>query len=174
LTSIRRLVIILGSVAMVLLVAATAYAAIPGSNGVFHGCVGKRTGILRVIDPAAGGKCSTIRGLEETPIQWNQTGPAGPPGTGTVSDLTNTRTATATLTGPQVVMVAASCDAGDIPVNGDFTVDGGPGFGNQAVFISLGTTRETLTGYQVAISRNSAYTGPDPVVVATVRCLNVS
>jgi hypothetical protein len=174
LRSIRRVLLVLSGIVAVLLLAATAYAAIPSPDGAFHGCVSKRTGLLRVIDPTAGGKCSTIRGLEETPIQWNQTGPAGPPGSGGVAGLTNTRTATATLTSSQAITLAARCDAGDIPVNGDFTVDEGPGFGNQAVFISLGVTRETSTGYQVVIGRSPMYTGPDPVVVATVRCLNVT
>ena len=52
-----------------------AYASIPDSNGVIHGCYVKTTGQLRVID--SGGK-----GCEpgEKPLDWNQTGPTGSTG----------------------------------------------------------------------------------------------
>jgi hypothetical protein len=54
-------------------------AAIPGSDGVIHGCystVGGFSGQLRVIDPQAGAKC--LR--QEKAIDWNQRGPQGAPG----------------------------------------------------------------------------------------------
>jgi hypothetical protein len=51
---------------------------IPGADGVIHACFAD-TGKLRVIDP----QTDTCR-REETPLQWNQTGPQGPKGdTGT-------------------------------------------------------------------------------------------
>lgn len=49
------------------------YASIPGPDGVISGCIGNN-GVLRVIDSAA--NCQQ----NETPLQWNQTGPAGPVG----------------------------------------------------------------------------------------------
>lgn len=51
-----------------------AYASIPDSKGVIHGCYRKTTGRLIVIDSG--------KGCEEgwTPLNWSQTGPAGPPG----------------------------------------------------------------------------------------------
>jgi hypothetical protein len=54
-----------------------AYAAvssIPGPDGVIHGCYKKRGGGLRLVP--AGRRCSR----RETPIAFNQTGPAGPRG----------------------------------------------------------------------------------------------
>ncbi len=42
-------------------------------SGAFHGCVG-RSGALRVVTPG------TACRVGETPIAWNQTGPAGPQG----------------------------------------------------------------------------------------------
>jgi hypothetical protein len=64
------------SVAGALTVGGVALAAIPDTGtGVFHGCVNKQTGLLRVIDPSKGGSCTPA----EMPIQWNQ---AGPPGLG--------------------------------------------------------------------------------------------
>jgi hypothetical protein len=56
-----------------------AYATIPDSGGVIHGCYLKSIGSLRVIDPSAGQRCAGV----EKAIQWNQTGPKGlqgPPG----------------------------------------------------------------------------------------------
>src|ERR1700734_1580528 len=65
-----------GLAAVALAVAGTAYASIPDSGGVIHGCYLKGIGSLRVIDSPSQ-KC--INGLE-TAIQWNQTGPQGPQG----------------------------------------------------------------------------------------------
>ena len=53
-----------------------AYAAIPDSSGLIHGCFQKINGNLRVID--SGGKgCTT----SEKPLGWNQTGSPGTNGT---------------------------------------------------------------------------------------------
>ena len=59
------------------------------STGVFHGCVRKATGVLRVIDPAKAGlsgHCVTAAGLlQESSITFDQKGPsgaAGPAGVG--------------------------------------------------------------------------------------------
>jgi len=53
-----------------------AYAAIPDSSGVIHGCYTNKVGVLRVIDPSAGQSCTSL----ETPIQWSQKGPKGEAG----------------------------------------------------------------------------------------------
>jgi hypothetical protein len=45
-----------------------AYAAIPDSTGVIHGCYQKNSGDLRVIDPGAGGACTA----SENKLEWNQ------------------------------------------------------------------------------------------------------
>ncbi|MGH3971777.1 MAG: hypothetical protein ACRDS9_00390 [Pseudonocardiaceae bacterium] len=44
------------------------------SSPEINGCVGKQTGILRVIDPAKGQKCLKF----ETPLSWNKAGKPGP------------------------------------------------------------------------------------------------
>jgi collagen triple helix repeat protein len=65
---------------LALMVAGIAYAAIPDSSGVIHGCYSTKNGALRVIDSAA--KCGT----GEIALNWNQkgakgdTGAAGPAG----------------------------------------------------------------------------------------------
>src|SRR5579859_181475 len=70
------------AVAGVLVAGGIAFATIPdtGSN-LFHGCVNRATGTLRVIDPAKNQQCLTNGWLAENPITWNQTGPQGPAGT---------------------------------------------------------------------------------------------
>lgn len=77
----KRTVILLGLIAAAVAAGAT-YAAIPDSAGVIHGCYTTKGGILRVIDPSAGAKCTSL----ETALSWNQQGPkgatgaSGPPG----------------------------------------------------------------------------------------------
>jgi hypothetical protein len=64
---------------------AVAFASIPDTNNVIHGCYGRITGILRVIDTAK----ATDRCLPtENRISWNQQGPVGPMGpTGPVGPI---------------------------------------------------------------------------------------
>jgi hypothetical protein len=50
-----------------------AYATIPGTSGTISACYEKNTGYLRVIDAEAGRACAKV----ETPLSWNQRGPAG-------------------------------------------------------------------------------------------------
>jgi hypothetical protein len=57
-----------------------AWAVIPSPTGVFHGCYQPKKGTLRVVDEGV-----TCR-RKERAIQWNEQGPAGPPGT---PDTTN-------------------------------------------------------------------------------------
>jgi hypothetical protein len=54
----------------------TAWAAIPDSDGVIHGCYNTKHGDLRVIDTETGQACDEL----ETALPWNQTGPQGPQG----------------------------------------------------------------------------------------------
>jgi hypothetical protein len=54
---------------------AIAYASIPDSSGVIHGCYQMNVGNLRVIDTAT----DTCR-PSEVPLAWSQTGPQGPQG----------------------------------------------------------------------------------------------
>ena len=154
--------VVVGVATLSILMGATAYGAIPDTGtGMYHGCVAKKTGVLRVIDPAAGGRCSTARGREETAIVWSKAGATGPVGGAKV----DTRTRSQTLRSSQMVNVAADCKSGYVPVNGFWTVNGQPGVGNEAVFYSLGDTGETATGYKVRVGKNSA-AATDPVVTA--------
>jgi hypothetical protein len=68
--------IIAAAVAALALAGAVAYATIPDSGGVIHGCYQRNNGQLRVIDTGAGQTCNP----SESAISWNQTGPSGPQG----------------------------------------------------------------------------------------------
>lgn len=68
---------LLGLAAAVAIAAGTAYATIPDSVGVIHGCYAKNDGSLSLVDPSAGDKCTK----KQAAISWNQTGPPGAPGT---------------------------------------------------------------------------------------------
>jgi hypothetical protein len=81
----NRLIVVtvLGAVALV--AGGTAWAVIPDSDGTFHACVNQATGLVRVIDPDRSGSLGRCISsgpalLRETPVKWNQTGPAGPQG----------------------------------------------------------------------------------------------
>lgn len=65
---------IFAGVLSLLVVAGIAYAAIPGPDGLIHGCYANSTGSLRVTDHDAACKAN------ETALPWNQTGPRGPAG----------------------------------------------------------------------------------------------
>jgi Collagen triple helix repeat (20 copies) len=91
----RRHVSLLAVVAGVgVAVGGIAYASIPDSKGVIHGCYRKTTGQLIVID--SGGK-----GCEEgwTPLNWSQTGPTGAKGPTGPTGATGPKGATG-ATGP--------------------------------------------------------------------------
>ena len=60
-----------------LAVAGIAYATVPDSGGVIHGCYASKDGALRVIDTGAGGACDPKK---ETALNWSQTGPTGATG----------------------------------------------------------------------------------------------
>lgn len=61
-------------VAVVAAAGSAAWAAIPDAGGVIHSCI--KNGAIRMIDTDAGQACKP----GETPLEWNQTGPQGPPG----------------------------------------------------------------------------------------------
>lgn len=70
--------ILLAFVAVALVIGGTAYASIPDSAGVIHGCYVTGTGQLRVYDSESttSKKCAS----NERSLSWNQQGPAGPTG----------------------------------------------------------------------------------------------
>ena len=66
-----------------LVLAAVAYAAIPDSSGkLYHACMLKNVGTIRIIDPSGLGAKNLLGHCTnaETEITWNQVGPKGDPG----------------------------------------------------------------------------------------------
>jgi hypothetical protein len=72
----RPIIIVASAVAVAIGGGAIAYASIPDSKGVIHGCYTVKGGALRVIDTAKGQTCAT----GQHALNWNQKGPQGPPG----------------------------------------------------------------------------------------------
>jgi len=71
----RRLFLVVAAAVAVLITAGVAYATIPDSGGVIHGCFGKSGGDLRVID-ASVTNCQKT----ESSLTWNIQGVQGPQG----------------------------------------------------------------------------------------------
>jgi hypothetical protein len=63
---------------------AYALTGVPDETGTFHGCVSKRTGVLRVVSSSSSCHRAKGRGRHrdpgETAISWSQQGPRGLPG----------------------------------------------------------------------------------------------
>ena len=74
----RTRVASIGLVALLVTLGGAAFAAIPDSSGVIHGCYDDRSGKLRVTDTEDGDPRSC--GDNETPLNWNRVGPQGPTG----------------------------------------------------------------------------------------------
>jgi hypothetical protein len=72
----------MSTIAVMLALGGTGYAAtrgIPDSSGVFHGCVSRHSGVLRVVRSAAG--CRRGKNSEFA-VSWNQKGQTGAGGSG--------------------------------------------------------------------------------------------
>jgi hypothetical protein len=134
--------------------AGAAYAAIPGGDGVVHGCFTKSSGALRVIDASAT-TCKSGEGA----LNWNQQGlpgvkgdpgapgPAGPQGDPGPAGP-GARWAEVTTNGPDATIVAQS---GGFSIaseaSGTFTLDTGASTQSKAVLASLrpGTSGDGAT-----------------------------
>ena len=94
--SARTRLVALTTVALGILAGGVAYASIPDSNGVIHGCYLKVLGTLRVIDSPSQ-HCNTSF---EVPIQWNQQGVPGTNGAAGPAGPTGPTGAASTVAGP--------------------------------------------------------------------------
>jgi len=112
----RRIAI--AAVTLLVLGGAVAYATIPDSSGVIHGCRKNSGGNVRVIDSGAGQTCPT----GWTPLNWSQTGPQGPAGaSGGVSGYEVVRQRLAWPSEPEVpVTLSATCPAGKVAIGAGF------------------------------------------------------
>ena len=74
----RKLVTTGIATSVVLGAGGVAYAAIPGTDGLIHGCYDSQSGLLRLVDTTTGQPKGCIK--TEKAVSWNQQGPAGPAG----------------------------------------------------------------------------------------------
>lgn len=119
----RWRLLIPGMLAVVGLVVGVGVAAgaIPGSDGVVHGCYNtgsNPSGQLRVIDPAAGAKCSK----NEKPLDFNQEGPKGDQGIQGVPGASGTSTVYTASGGTDVHPISVSVPAGSYLVVGSAVI----------------------------------------------------
>jgi hypothetical protein len=113
-----------------LLTGSIAYATIPGSNGVIHGCYKNSGGALRVIDPSQGGTCVST----ETALQWNEQGPRGKRGKRGPAGATHAYAAYAGLSvfaGAATQIALVNVPAGNYTVWATGTAVGEPGYTNK-------------------------------------------
>jgi len=110
----RRIFAFAVVVAVLALAGGIAYAAIPDSNGVIHGCFKTVGGQLRVIDT------STTSCLpSETAISWNQMGPPGTPGVSGYEEKTHQ----VFVTAGAFTNVTVFCSAGKKVLGGGFDIE---------------------------------------------------
>ena len=176
----RRILTIAAIIAAVLGVGGVAaYAAIPDSSGVIHGCY-DNGGNVKVIDTAVTTSCP--KGY--TPLNWSQTGPQGPQGAtgpagpagptgpagpaGAKGDTGDTGPAGPVVTGPAVGQTYslggltehifdAVCPSGDVVISGGWSSGGsmslnGEGPGNQV-------SNDPANSWAVDLYNNSVLTG---------------
>ncbi len=101
------------ALALLLALAGAAWAAIPGPEGIIHGCYNSHSGALRVINTAAHAKCTH----REHELNWSETGPPGKRGGGGAKGATGPRGSAGTLgpTGPHGTTEAlASAQTGEL------------------------------------------------------------
>lgn len=167
---------------ILVLAAGAAYATIPDSNGVIHGCYAKSGGTLRVID-AGVTSCKT----GETSLDWNRTGPpgaagpagpqgaagpagpqggagpAGPPGPSGLLDLV-IRTADDTIQPGQNFAAGTGCNPGEIATGGGFQVQRGDADRVRILYsLALGLIGGKPTGWGI----DPLNEGTEPVTVRT-------
>ena len=165
---------LIGTAVVAAVVAGTAYATIPGTNGTVSGCYEKYTGLLRVIDAESGKSCTKL----ENPIAWSQRGPkgdtgpqgpAGPQGTPGPAGAAGTTFGTGaglellTLTGPfggnllqleQGYRLPQGCTAGQVPqrAGGGWVCSSGGGGGAAASRVYIDKGRSADLGNEVLAS----------------------
>jgi hypothetical protein len=173
-----------------LVVGGVAYATIPDSGGVIHGCYTKSGGTLRVID-ASVTNCKT----NEVSLNWSQQGVRGPPGapgapgppgqtgppgpTGPGVDLTGiyrVNSAIVHVAASFLGTVNADCNNGDVAVGGNYGVNGGSNFsvyfdGTHIIPANIGSTTLTAGYYSTTINNSN---NAEIIIFATVYCVSAS
>jgi type VI secretion system secreted protein Hcp len=141
--------------------AAVAFAAIPSPDGTIQACIdpaSTRPGAVRIID-AATQTCAA----GETPLSWNQTGPAGPPGPpGPQGDPGPAGSATTDTTSTPTDTFSTPTQAGGPSVDMFLKLDGIPGDSTD----DSHKRQIDLESFAFALGRGGDGTGSGGVVAA--------
>jgi hypothetical protein len=153
---------LLAATAVLAVAGGVAYATIPDSAGVIHGCYLKGIGSLRVIDPSAGQGCAGV----EKPIKWSQTGPQGlqgtpgtngaagpagsagaqgPPGTADAVDTSTVQHASLPFPTDWAIVARLDLPQGHYLVNGSLVADNN-GYDNVTYCRLFATNNPAVTG----------------------------
>jgi hypothetical protein len=140
-----------------------AFAVIPDSAGVIHGCYGKSNGQLRVIDE--GQACKN----NETPLDWSQQGPPGEKGdTGPGLSTLYVASSPANVSPGERRVHFASCNPGDFALSGGWSGD----FSDLTAFMPFLDVPSSVgaDAWQVGVINTSAETR---TVTVFVRCTDM-
>jgi hypothetical protein len=176
-----RIIIAAALSAAVLLVGGVAFASIPGSSGVIHGCYSVKLGILRVIDTDAGQTCAK----GEIGLNWNQTGlqgPAGQQGPAGISGYlidsdggVNKMPIQNPADGNWYVQGDITCPAGKFPLGGGGELRYAPGGMVTAEPGTLVFSREAgSSGWEILFRIASADSTTQFTIVTEVQCATVA
>jgi hypothetical protein len=119
----KPLVVISALAVIGLVLGAAAWATIPDTGGVIHGCYRNAGGGLRVIDETSD-SCRN----NETGLNWNAQGPPGPPGPSGVSHAFQASVGTAIVEEAPTTLVILDVPPGNYVVFGKTTLFSDPVF----------------------------------------------
>jgi hypothetical protein len=145
----KSLVAVIAAGALLVL-GGVAWASIPGPDGVIHGCYktgNPARGSVMVIDSAA----SCPSGF--APLEWNQTGPQGPPGVSEWEVLTASDIAEQLPDGRWEADTSAFCPLGKKALSGGFVYESDETWPNVTVTenIPSGTANNPDGGWNAAV-----------------------
>jgi hypothetical protein len=153
--------------ALIVALSGVAYATIPSSSGLIHGCYSKLTGALRVIN-APTQACASY----QVPISWDQTGQQGPPG----STSTDVVTSDESIGGPGGTSLVLACPTGDVALSGGWEF---PDFPDLSMLTSMsdsayGSSSPASGGpsepnqWDFFVQNNNTTAPPSPVLLSVV------
>jgi len=160
-----RLLLALTCAAGVFGIVSVVQAAIPDSNGVIHGCV-QPSGNLRVVDSTTSA-CKQ----NETPLDWNQTGPQGSPGT---SSGVQTRVPGAiTFDATATPVVSLTLPAGSWMVIGHAEMIAGAGLAAGRCFVATDAGSGPLSDFQTNEPNRPVVSFQSAVSLSVPKTVNV-
>lgn len=159
----RTAAVAVAAVAGLIVAGGVAYASIPDSSGVIHGCRKNTDGSMRVIDDSSQSCASGWSSLN-----WNQTGPQGPSGVNSFEEWTGSATTVAAGSFNQSIV---DCPTGKVATGGGLSEDSD--FGGSNTDLVLRYEGPIFSGHSwlVGVTNNGA---SDHQFKATAMCVTAS